>query len=88
VNRKTRAILTVLAVSLLLRPAPILACAACYGASDSPMAQGMNWGIFTLLGVVGGVLGGIAGFFVFLARRSASQSQAPVAAHQSPITSH
>jgi hypothetical protein len=26
-----------------------LACATCYGASDSPLAQGMNWGILTLL---------------------------------------
>jgi hypothetical protein len=36
------------------------------------MAQGMNWGIFTLLGVVGLVLGGFAAFFIFLARRSAA----------------
>jgi hypothetical protein len=46
-----------------------MACATCFGASDSPMAQGMNWGIFTLLIVVGSVLAGIAGFFVFLAYR-------------------
>ena len=48
------------------------ACAACYGQSDSPMARGMNWGIFTLLGVIGLVLGGVAGFFVYLAKRAAS----------------
>ena len=35
-----------------LAPTSLLACAACYGKSDSPLAQGMNWGIFTLLGVV------------------------------------
>ena len=32
------------------------ACATCYGASDSPMAQGMNWGIMVLLGFIGAVL--------------------------------
>jgi hypothetical protein len=50
----------------------VLACAACYGASDSPMAKGMNAGIFVLLGVIGAVLCGAATFFVFLARRASS----------------
>jgi hypothetical protein len=49
-----------------------LACAACYGQSDSPMAHGMNAGIFALLGVIGTVLCGAAAFFVFLARRAAA----------------
>jgi hypothetical protein len=47
-----------------------LACAACFGQSDSPMAQGMNAGIYALLGVIGTVLCGAATFFVFLARRA------------------
>jgi len=34
-----------------------LACATCYGKSDSNLAQGMNAGIFVLLLVVTGVLG-------------------------------
>ena len=51
-----------------------LACAACYGKSDSPMAWGMNAGIFTLLVVVGVVLSGITGFFVYIAKRSAKIS--------------
>lgn len=59
-------------LTLLLHPAPLLACAACYGASDSPMAKGMNWGIFTLLGVVGCVLSTFATFIVFLAKKSAA----------------
>jgi len=63
-----------LALLFILQPSTLLACAACYGQSDSAMAKGMNWGIFTLLGVVVSVLGGIAGFFVFLARRSANAS--------------
>jgi len=50
----------------------LLACAACYGQSDSAMAAGMNWGIFSLLGVIVFVLGGLAGFFVYLAKRAAT----------------
>jgi hypothetical protein len=49
-----------------------LACATCYGQSDSPLAQGMNWGIFALLVVVAMVLASVTAFFVFVARRSAS----------------
>lgn len=58
----------VLALSLVPRAGH--ACAACYGASDSPMAAGMNWGIMVLLGMIAGVLGGIATCFIVLARRS------------------
>src|SRR6266478_2793281 len=50
----------------------LLACAACYGQSDSAMAAGMNWGILSLLTVIVFVLGGVAGFSVFLARRASS----------------
>jgi heme/copper-type cytochrome/quinol oxidase subunit 2 len=49
----------------------VWACAACYGQSDAPMAQGMNWGILSLMGIIVLVLGGVAGFFVYLARRAA-----------------
>ena len=48
-----------------------LACATCYGASDSPLAQGMNWGIVTLLGVIGSVLAGVVAFFVHVGVKSA-----------------
>ena len=57
--------------ALALQPASVLACAACYGASDSPMAKGMNWGIFSLLAVVVMVLGSLATFFVFLGKKAA-----------------
>ncbi len=57
---------------LVLAPGSSWACAACFGKSDGPLAAGMNWGIFSLLGFILFVLGGVAGFFVFLARRSAS----------------
>ena len=60
--------------ALALHANAALACAACYGKSDSPLAQGMNWGIFSLLGVVVTVLGAIATCALFLARRAAAQA--------------
>ena len=48
------------------------ACATCYGASDSPLAQGMNWGIMVLLGFVGIVLSTVTAFFVYIARRASA----------------
>jgi hypothetical protein len=46
------------------------ACATCFGASDSAMAQGMNMGILSLLGVIGFVLLGVVSFFGYLAWRA------------------
>ena len=57
--------------SLALAAPSAFACAACYGKSDSSLAEGMNWGILSLLSVVVFVLGGIASFFVYLAKRAA-----------------
>jgi hypothetical protein len=57
-------------ILVLCAPQAVFACAACYGASDSPLAQGMNWGILTLLVIVFSVMGGIVGFFVHVGRRS------------------
>jgi hypothetical protein len=75
-----RRLLSGLAVALALNPGVLWACAACAGQSDSPMAKGMNWGIFSLLAVIAVVLGGVTSFFVFLAKKSASVSAASVAA--------
>lgn len=61
-----------LAVGLASQPRLVLGCAACYGQDSGPMAQGMNWGIFSLLVVIVSVLATVAGFFVYLANRSAS----------------
>jgi hypothetical protein len=60
-----------LGIACFLTPS-LWACSACYGQSDSPMAAGMNWGIMSLLAMIVVVLGGVAGFFIFLARRSAA----------------
>jgi len=73
---------------LILAPNSLLACAACYGQSDSPLAQGMNWGIASLLGTILLVLGGIAGFFVSLARRSAALSRAGTADAATSVSQH
>jgi hypothetical protein len=67
-----------------LQPQSLFACAACYGASDSPMAKGMNWGIASLLGVVVFVLGSIASFFVFIGKRSAAVNSLESSASQQP----
>jgi hypothetical protein len=55
-------------------PLPTFACAACYGKSDSPLAYGMNWGIFTLLGVITTVLACFALFFVHIMRGEKAQT--------------
>ena len=57
----------------------VLACTACFGKSDSNMAKGMNMGIFALLLVITTVLCAVAGFFVFLAKRSNELEQAQMA---------
>jgi len=51
-------------------PGAALACPVCFGNSDSPMAIAMNMGIFAMLIVVAGVLGGFASFFIYLMRRA------------------
>jgi hypothetical protein len=56
-----------------LAPSPLFACAACYGKSDSPLASGMNWGIFTLMGVILTVLTCITVFFVHVIRGEKAQ---------------
>jgi heme/copper-type cytochrome/quinol oxidase subunit 2 len=74
--KRLREILAILAL-IALHPATASACAACYGQSDSAMAKGLNWGIFSLLVIVVSVLAGIAGFFVHVARRSETLSVTP-----------
>ena len=72
--------------ALALHPATLFACAACYGASDSAMARGMNWGIFSLLGVVAVVLGSVATFFVFIGKKAAAAANEQSAADSTPKT--
>ena len=51
-------------------PRAALACPVCFGDNNSPMAVAMNLGIFAMLMVVVGVLGGFASFFIYLMRRA------------------
>lgn len=62
--------LTGILCASLVTSLPAQACAACFGQSDSPMAHGMNAGIFTLLAVIGTMLALIASFFVFITRKA------------------
>jgi hypothetical protein len=53
-------------------PSQLLACAACYGRSDDPMAYGFNWAILTMFGILIAVLGTVATFFVFIIRKESA----------------
>ena len=67
-------IFMLMCLTVLISGPHAFACATCYGASDSPLAQGMNWGILVLLGFVGTVMTGIVAFFVHVGRNSAKMS--------------
>lgn len=64
----TAAAATVLLVFALAEPA--FACPVCFGATDSPVAQGINLAILALLGITGAVLGSFVAFFIYLAKRA------------------
>ena len=70
-KRHLTILLSLLLVAVLTQPQSVLACATCYGASDSPLAKGMNMGILVLLGLIGSVLVGISACFIHVARNSA-----------------
>jgi hypothetical protein len=71
VNTRLSKVICASVLALLAMSPAAFACATCYGASDSPLAQGMNWGILTLLGFIGTVLFGIVAFFVHVGVKSA-----------------
>ena len=59
------------AAVVALTPATAEACPICFGGDpDSQIAQSMNWAVFTLLGITGGVLSGFIGFILHLVKRS------------------
>lgn len=53
----------------------LLACAVCFGASDSAQTQAQNSGIFVLLGVTGVVLGGLVAMSIGFWRRARRYQQ-------------
>lgn len=69
--RIARVILAATVAGVVLGAAqPAAACPVCWGASDSPMATGMNNGIFFLLGIIGMVQIGFVALFVSFRRRA------------------
>ena len=86
-SRFRKILFNLAAPALVLASAPAaLACAACFGKSDSKLAEGMNWGIASLLIVVVGVLGGVAAFFIFLAKKSAAFAASPNSTPSSSVS--
>jgi hypothetical protein len=68
-------LMVILLFALSFSPTSLWACAACTGITDSPLAVAMNWGIFTLLGVVLTVLSGVLVFFVHVIRKEETASK-------------
>jgi hypothetical protein len=68
--RHVRLIARPAVIALLAFPRTALACAVCFGQSDSPMAQATNMGILLMLGVVAVVLASFGSFFIYLNRRA------------------
>ncbi len=54
---------------------PVAACPVCFGASDSPRAQGLNNGVLFLLAIVGTVQLGFVALFVSVRRRAKDHQQ-------------
>jgi len=54
---------------------PAMACAVCIGNIDSPMTRGVKAAVWFLLGVVGLVLAGFGGIFLYWSHRSRLLSQ-------------
>ena len=61
---------SILTAMLVAAPRAALACPVCFGQNDSPMAAGINMGIWLMLGVTGVVLTAFASFFISLIRRA------------------
>jgi len=68
-----------------LFPHGLLACATCFGSSDSDMARGMSMGILVLLVVVAVLLGGIlsAGLVMGARARRLGEGEDDDAQHES-----
>lgn len=54
----------------LAAPRVALACAVCFGQTDSAALTAARWGVVTLLAIIVAVLAGFATFFVYLIRRA------------------
>lgn len=75
-NPRLFAIITGLAM-LCIVPSIASACPSCYGAADSPMIDGMNMAIMSMVGIVGFVLTGFVTVFFMIRRRMKKLSETP-----------
>ena len=50
-------------------PRAVFACPVCFGQSDSPLALGINYGIFVMLGLIAVLWVAFGSFFLYLKRR-------------------
>src|SRR5271169_1458816 len=66
---KNRTIAFCLFLATIITVVNSSACPVCFGAKDSPMTAGMNMAILTMLGIIGSVLMGFIGIFVFMRQR-------------------
>jgi hypothetical protein len=75
-SRKFLKIILVAAVLGVVAASQLSACPACGSANgnmpSSPLTNGMNLGILTLMAVIVTVLATIAGFFVYIIRRESA----------------
>ena len=56
---------------VVLVPTGSFGCPICFGVDpDSQIGQSVNWAVFALLGITGGVLSGFVGFILHLVKRS------------------
>jgi hypothetical protein len=73
-----------LSLALLMVSQPVWACAVCFGDPNSPMVKSANTAILFLLAVIGSLLGGFAGLFLYWGKRA--RRQAPTSAPFSALT--
>lgn len=74
--------------ALVAAPPPLLACSVCQGEAGAPMSDALRWSVLLLLGVVLAVLAGIASFFIYLVKRSATASTPLAAGGASAAANH
>ena len=88
-TRKLLKIIFVAAAISVFMASKLFACPACGSANgdmpSSPLTDGMNLGILTLMGVIVTVLGSVATFFVFIIRREAALAAKAAAENFSEI---
>jgi len=69
-KRESRFSISVAVLALMVLNGPARACTACMGDSESNFAEATNAAIFLMLGLIGGVLGLLSVFAIYLHRRA------------------